>query len=70
MMMAEDTVDAFAFANRDEPILSFGNQASRREKLKARFGVNQNGNGPDEKNDLSIQDRLFSRYDYFLSPIS
>lgn len=79
-MMEEYTADAFA--NRDEPVpaLPFGNQdstssrPSKREKLKAKFGVNQNGKGSDENNDrsnqsgLSIQDRLFSRYGCFYSP--
>lgn len=69
MTMEEYTVDAFA--NRDEPVprMYVGNQEpSRRERLKARFGVNQNGKGSDENNDksgLSIQDRLFSRYGRF-----
>jgi hypothetical protein len=74
-IMEEYTADAFA--NRDEPLpaLSFGNQEdstpsrpSKREKLKAKFGVNQNGKGTDKDDQpgLSIQDRLFSRYGHFL----
>lgn len=78
-MMEDYTVDVFA--NRDEPVpaLSFGNQdsspsrTSAREKLKAKFGVNQAGKDSSDNGDikdqpgLSIQDRLLSRYGY-LSP--